>query len=212
MRVDAKRLFLCRIIIVMSACVLYTTIALLLGTARIAHYKKYAYLSYLKQDYLFVFAMQGKRWWYILFGFSVAMSVGITYALTVCVENLIYSRDLWFIKVLVVLFMFFAISLAHSLPLNAIGAPTLGSSELFRTCLPVGEITRHQYASYLHTDVTVTLTDAKQTLAVCYVAWHISNLAVFLSGIAIIIFCYLSITFLTRRENDDYLYGEKESD
>ena len=211
-RVNPKRLFWYRIAIVTLACIVYVIIALLLGTARIAHYKRFAYSDYLKHDITFIFAMQGNRWWYILFSCSVGMTMAITYAVTVVIENLIFSRDRWFIKLIVAFVLFMGICVTHVLPIYAVTAPTLGESELFKVCLPVGSLTYHEYALYFATPETVGNPPMQSTILLCYVAWHISNIAVLASGIFLIIFCYLSISFLTRNENEDYLYGYKKEE
>ena len=209
-RVNPKRLFWYRLLIVTLACFIYVTVALLLGTARIAHYKRYAYADYLKHDVVYMFAMQGKRWWYILFGFSVGMTMALTYALTVVVENLIFSRQHWLIRVIVAVLFFMAVCLTHVMPVVAVTAPTLGEAELFKACLPVGSLTYHEYGLYFATPETIANPPVYNTIQLCYVAWHISNIAVLISAIVFIAYCYLSIAFLTRGENDNYLYGYKE--
>lgn len=199
-RVNPESLFGIRLLLIFASCTLYTTVSLLLGTARMALFEGADYLAYLKFDGVCTFAMQGKNAWYLLFGAANGMSAAILYAVIVYIENALFSNAHWSLKILWIFLMAGVFLVSFIVAKNTADVCLFGENEMFVYSLPMDPITYNVYLHYL---------PENNTAIVSYITWSISNVYSLVCGLLTIVFSFLSITVLPHKLNSDYGYSRK---
>lgn len=215
MRVSKETLFWVRTLYIFTYCFLFTTLLTLVGTMNLAicHVEKYGdWQRIIKTT---VFAYQGKSAWYFLFGAAVGMTGAITYSVVVFAQNIVYSGERWYLKIVWSIAFAAAIFLTHFVISTTFAFPGLGANEYFSTPIPFGGMTYGMYDNYFfHTvqfDPRSALTLEPELLR-CDLCWNVTNPWVLLSGLFVIVFAFLSIGFLYRGENAGYTnVSEKET-
>lgn len=214
MRVPQEKLFWIRTLYIFSYCFIFTTVLTLVGTMNLAICKIEQYGEWQKIIKTSVFAYQGKSVWYFLFGAAVGMTGMITYSVVVFVQNIIYSGERWYLKIVWSVAFIGAIFSTHFVISRTFTFPGLGANEYFATPIPFGGMTYEMYENYFfHSaqfDPSIALRLAPELLR-CDICWNIANPWVLLSGLFVIVFAFLSIGVLYREENVAYSYvSQKE--
>ncbi len=199
-RVNPETLFGIRLLLIFFSCAIYTTISLLLGTARMALFEGADYLAYLRFDGLCAFAMQGKNAWYLLFGVANAMAAAILYSVIFYLHNALFSNAHWSLKILWIFLMAGVFLVSFTVAKNTADECLFGESEIFVYSLPMDPITYNVYLHYL---------PENNTAIVSYITWNISNVYSLVCGLLTIVFSFLSITVLPHKLNSDYGYSRK---
>ncbi|MBQ8291795.1 MAG: hypothetical protein IJX88_04745 [Clostridia bacterium] len=207
-RVKPEKLFLAQFTLIFVVCVLYVLVAVLLGTARVAVLQKHDRQAYLQSDYVFLFAFQGKRWWYFLFAFSVATTAGITYSFTVLIANIVYAKQRWFWKIAWGLVPLIAVFFSHELPTWVLDAFTIGNGDFFGAPMPVGHISQSRYLAFWK-DLDIMIDYAQASFPLCHVCWNIYNLPMLLCAVGMMALGFFSCTFFTGNYNEGYLYKKE---
>ena len=211
--IKTQILFWVRILYLFAYCFLFTTILTLMGTLNLEIFKIEQNLEVQKIVKSSVFAYQGKSAWYFLFGAAVGMTGAITYAVVVFIQQLIVSKERWYLKIVWAFAFTAAIFFAHYVIADTYMIPALGSNEYFTTPIPYGKLTHRNYKGYFNRaevyDPSLALRLQPEILR-CELCWNITNIWVLLAGIAIIVFAFLSIGFLNREKNEGYETALKE--
>ena len=211
--IKAETLFLIRMLYLFGYCFLFTTILTLMGTLNLKVFNIEQHLEAQKIVKSSVFAYQGKSGWYFLFGAAVGMTGAITYAVVVFIQQLIVSKERWYLKIVWAFAFTAAIFFAHYVIADTYMIPALGSNEYFTTPIPYGKLTHRNYKGYFNRaevyDPSLALRLQPEILR-CELCWNITNIWVLLAGIAIIVFAFLSIGFLNREKNEGYGTAQKE--
>lgn len=214
-RVSKEKLFWIRTLYIFAYCFIFTTVLTLVGTMNLAICDVEEYGDWQKIIKTSVFAYQGKSAWYFLFGAAVGMTGAITYSVVVFAQNIIYSRERWYLKIIWSIALISAIFSTHFVIATTFTFPGLGAGEYFSTPIPFGNMTYEIYDNYFfHT----AQFDPRSALAVepellrCALCWTITNPWVLLSGLFVIVFAFFSIGFLYRGQNAGYAnVSEKEA-
>ncbi|MBQ8429000.1 MAG: hypothetical protein IJX30_02775 [Clostridia bacterium] len=211
--VRAGTLFWVRILYIFGYCFLFTTLLTLMGTLNLAVFKIEQYVEAQEVIKTALFAYQGKSAWYFLFGAAVGMTGAITYATVVFVQNLIISKERWYLKIVWGIAFVAAICLAHFVIADTYMFPALGGNEYFTTPIPYGAGTYRSYKRYFFRaevyDPSLALRLEPEILR-CDLCWNITNVWALLVGLFIIVFAFLSIGFLHREKNEGYESTQKE--
>ena len=211
--IKTQILFWVRILYLFSYCFLFTTILTLMGTLNLKVFNIEQHLEAQKIVKSSVFAYQGKSGWYFLFGAAVGMTGAITYAVVVFIQQLIVSKERWYLKIVWAFAFTAAIFFAHYVIADTYMIPALGSNEYFTTPIPYGKLTHRNYKGYfLRADVydSALALRLQPEILRCELCWNITNIWVLLAGMAIIVFAFLSIGFLNREKNEGYETAQKE--
>ena len=211
--IKTQILFWVRILYLFSYCFLFTTILTLMGTLNLKVFNIEQHLEAQKIVKSSVFAYQGKSGWYFLFGAAVGMTGAITYAVVVFIQQLIVSKERWYLKIVWAFAFTAAIFFAHYVIADTYMIPALGSNEYFTTPIPYGKLTHRNYKGYfLRADVydSALALRLQPEILRCELCWNITNIWVLLAGMAIIVFAFLSIGFLNREKNEVYETYQKE--
>ena len=211
--IKAETLFLIRMLYLFGYCFLFVTALTLMGTINMEIFKVDQYVEMQRLYKTSVFAYQGKSVWYFLFGAAVGMTGAITYAVVVFIQQLIVSKERWYLKIVWAFAFTAAIFFAHYVIADTYMIPALGSNEYFTTPIPYGKLTHRNYKGYFNRaevyDPSLALRLQPEILR-CELCWNITNIWVLLAGIAIIVFAFLSIGFLNREKNEGYGTAQKE--
>ena len=211
--IKTQILFWVRILYLFAYCFLFTTILTLMGTLNLKVFNIEQHLEAQKIVKSSVFAYQGKSGWYFLFGAAVGMTGAITYAVVVFIQQLIVSKERWYLKIVWAFAFTAAIFFAHYVIADTYMIPALGSNEYFTTPIPYGKLTHRNYKGYfLRADVydSALALRLQPEILRCELCWNITNIWVLLAGMAIIVFAFLSIGFLNREKNEGYETALKE--
>lgn len=206
-RICPHTLFLYRLALLVSVNILFVVIELLLGTARMAIWRKADMQAVMQFDRVCTFCLQGKNGWYLLFGVSVAMSAAVLYSATNFIANVLYSGERRQVKVLWIVVFLFGFSTAMTM-LGLFTESTVNFGGLYGIPLPVNANSYQQYTAYYnaHTLDSITLTAGRLEILICHVAWDISNIPTCISGLVLTALGFFSETFFTRKHSEDYLY------
>ena len=211
--IKAETLFLIRMLYLFGYCFLFVTALTLMGTINMEIFKVDQYVEMQRLYKTSVFAYQWKSAWYFLFGAAVGMTGAITYAVVVFIQQLIVSKERWYLKIVWAFAFTAAIFFAHYVIADTYMIPALGSNEYFTTPIPYGKLTHRNYKGYFNRaevyDPSLALRLQPEILR-CELCWNITNIWVLLAGMAIIVFAFLSIGFLNREKNEGYETYQKE--
>ncbi len=216
MRIPRTKLFWVRILFAFALSFLYITLFCIVGSILLAIYQAVGIENLHTISQKTLFAFQGKSGWYGLFGVSVGISAMMTYATVAFIHTIVYSYEkkvlkaVWVIVfALVFLLTLFAVVISMSLP--QIGVWFI--FEPYAVSIPKGYISWEEVlmfdksfqSSWLDFHLPHKVRVLRYDLC-----WDITNIWKLLAAAFIVVFSFLSIEFLYRRENASYEYASKE--